>query len=74
MVTLTSQPGTPGAAKGYRLYVDGRLVNQLSDGTSYYTPGGLSIPVRLKQRQAVLGAGRPRACALLFTTGQSDTL
>ncbi len=46
MVTVTSQPGTRGAVKGYRLYLDGRLVNQLSDGTSYYTPGGLSIPVR----------------------------
>lgn len=55
MVTVTSQPGTPGAVKGYRLYLDGRLVNQLSDGTSYYAPGGLSIPVRRRQRRGVCG-------------------
>ncbi|KAL4426385.1 hypothetical protein ABPG77_004679 [Micractinium sp. CCAP 211/92] len=61
MVTVTSQPGTPGAVKGYRLYLDGRLVNQLSDGTSYYTPGGLSIPV--DGGDPILLDGNPVLCA-----------
>ncbi|KAL4430893.1 hypothetical protein ABPG75_006149 [Micractinium tetrahymenae] len=61
MVTVTSQPGIPGAVKGYRLYVDGRLVNQLSAGTSYYTPEGLSIPV--DGGDPILLDGNPVLCA-----------
>ncbi|PRW58639.1 hypothetical protein C2E21_2984 [Chlorella sorokiniana] len=42
MATVTSQPG---GGKGYRLFLDGMLVNEIQEGVSYTTPEGFPIPV-----------------------------
>ncbi|KAI3433616.1 hypothetical protein D9Q98_003425 [Chlorella vulgaris] len=42
MATVSSQPG---GIKGYRLYLDGRLVGEVEEGRSYTTPTGFPIPI-----------------------------
>jgi hypothetical protein len=49
MATVSSQPG---GMKGYRLYLDGRLVGEVEEGRSYTTPTGFPIPVSSDREEA----------------------
>ena len=60
MATVSSQPG---GGRGYRLYLDGALANEITQGGRYYTPDGHPIPVRAGGRSGRRGRGR-RGCAM----------